>query len=569
MDAHTSLKPRSTIAWLGLIAGCTLFTFACCMPLGGDISPAGQKMLGITLLMACLWMTQGLPIEVTSLLPLVAFPLCGIMGAADVSKCYMNSNILLYFSGFVLAVGIEETGLHRRVALALLSVMGTTPSLLMLGMMLNAALLSMWMSNTAITLLMLPIAIAIYETMHDSIASQKTDDDDDAISNTSTKDMTAVDPDSVSSDNTEETETKTRLIDQWGEQFLLAIAYAASIGGMATLIGTPTNIVFQGFWNKKAADSSELISAGKWMIMFAPFALVFLIFVWRYLSWPFRKMQADPKIQHAISKRLHALGTISPQEWVMGGLFITTAFLWLTRKNITFDQYTLIYGWSGPLTTWLQGAANAGKAFQIDDSTVGMFMVALMFFVVVPKREAKAQGLGHSKEEAWSWKPIVSWETVQHKLPWGIFLLFGGGFALASGFEESKLTIWLGKLFADRIEGVPIFLIILGLCAMVTFLTEFTSNVATITTLLPILYSIALVLKIDPLILLIPATISASCAFMMPIATPPNAIVFGTGRVRMKTMVTRGIILNLVGILWIASVVYILGPPLLGIKLGE
>jgi sodium-dependent dicarboxylate transporter 2/3/5 len=524
IDHHDYVPPRNLVEWLGLIAGVIAFIFVLTMPSIEGLNPVGQRLLAVTLLMGIFWMTQALPVEMTSLFPLILFPLLGIQTPQIVSKCYMNSLILLYFSGFLLALGVEQSGLHRRIALYCLLLVGVTPRKLILGIMLATAFLSMWMSNTAITLLMLPIGIAVVQTLGESLKL----------------------PEELSQH------------EKWSGQFLLSIAYAASLGGIASLIGTPTNSAYVGFWGTtqffKSNPEALAVSSGSWIIAFLPIMVTFLLVAWFVMSFPFRNDKRDVEsIKVYLRERLNSLGKLKSPEIAMGLIFFTTAILWLTRATITFDKYVLLNGWEDVVSEWLHVGLPESVKIKIDDSTVGFLMVAIMFLVVVRQKKR--------------WTPLITWDLVQKKMPWGILLLFGGGFALSEGFESAGLTGWLGGQFASVMQGVPLIVVVLGVSALVTFLTEFTSNVATVNTLLPVLYGTAIALKLDPRLLMIPATVSASFAFMLPIATPPNAIVFGSGKISMQRMMSQGFFLNLIGICIMTIGMYVMVIPVFGIPL--
>lgn len=512
-------------ALLAAIGGITLaILFA---PTPEDLPPTAQRLAAMTVMMGLLWMTQAIPISVTSLIPIAAYPLLGIQAAKVVSKAYMDHVILLYFTGFIIAIGIERWGLHKRMALGCIYAMGTSPGKLMLGFMIATALMSMWISNTASTLLMLPIGVALLQSLRDDKSAG-------TISASSARQHAL-----------------------FSGMFVLSIAYAANIGGMSTLVGTPTNIAYVGFWSngnlaQKHPEAAN-VSPGEWMFVFVPLAIVMLLMTWRLLLIPVGRVSRGQNVTRAmIARRLRELGNPAWGEIAMAIIFVSTALLWVFRSPIRFGSTDLIPGWSSWVVAW-SDRINPNielRTSDIHDSTVGMLMVLLMFLVRAPRGEQQ------------TWQPLMDWDTIQERIPWGILLLFGGGFAIAGAFQQTGLAEWVGVRFADLLEGQSSIVLVLGICLLMTFLTEFTSNVATVNTLLPVLYGASMQLGIDPRLLMIPATISASCAFMLPIATPPNAIVFGSGLIPMSRMIRYGIIVNLIGVALITTVTFVLLRPI-------
>lgn len=512
--------------------------FAFFWPSVDGLSAQGQRLAAVVLVMAILWVSQAIPIAVTSLIPLAAFPLLGIQPAKVVSVAYINQTIFLYLCGFIIALGIERWELHRRIALYCVFLLGSGPKRIVLGFMTATALLSMWISNTASTLLMLPIGLALVTTIEKAIHPG----DDDSVLDS------YADGDSP--------------IDKLGTVLVLGIAYAASIGGVSTLVGTPTNIAYDGFW--KNPENAELFpqaaetSAGEWIVVFFPLSFLFLLICWGVLTMRIGKLPGMEKLSRPfIRKQIQSLGRLSTGEWAMLFIFMTTAILWVTRQPIRFEAggAPVLPGWGPAFEAMLiQNGMDASTAKgAVHDSTVGMLMALLMFLIPVWRSDTRR------------YEAMMNWETVENKVPWGIILLFGGGFAIAGAFQSTGLAAWLGERIADVLAGQPTILLVAGICLLMTFLTEFTSNVATINTLLPVLLGTAMQLEIDPRLLMIPATVSASCAFMLPIATPPNAIVYGSGKISMRQMIRAGIALNLIGVLLVVLVTFLLLIPVMGI----
>jgi sodium-dependent dicarboxylate transporter 2/3/5 len=458
------------------------------------------------------WVTEALPIPVTSIIPIVLFPLLNIMPTGQVTINYGHHLIFLFLGGFIIALTIERWNLHKRIALRIIHLIGTNQRKIIFGFMLATAFLSMWISNTATTMMMIPIAMAIITQFRDS-----------------------------------KTETSpARGKNNFALALMLGIAYSASIGGIATIIGTPPNVVFVGILKANFPGAPE-ISFMQWMLLALPFSLTFLPLAWFYLVYvatPVKKENEGKIKSDFIEQELIALGPMSRAERSTLVIFIITGLLWLTRSDIDFGAVHMT-GWATLLE--LKG--------MVHDSTVAIAMAALTFIIPAgEKHEGKEQFLME-----WQWAKRV---------PWGIILLFGGGFALASGFQESGLTIWLGEQL-QTFQFLPLGLVILIVCAMATFTTEFTSNTAMASTLLPVLAGLSLALEINPIILMIPATISCSTAFMLPIATPPNAIVFGSGYLQIRDMVRVGFVMNIIGLILIFLFVQLLLEPVFNINWNQ
>jgi len=524
-NAYEAMPTR--VGRTGLICGPLLFLLITLAPTPTGMTVEAQRLVGVTIWMAVWWMTQAAPIAATSLIPLALFPLLGISSAKDVPTAYMNRSVVLAMGGFIVALGMERWGLHRRIAYHIVRILGTAPRRMVLGFMCATALLSMWISNTATTLLMLPIAMAILMSLDEVLSSDQSEEPPPDLSKLSLA-------------------------------LMLGIAYSASMGGVTTLVGTPTNIAFMGVWDHQFPNAPE-ISAGQWMISFIPLGIVFILCAWGLFTW---NLPAIPRLESLgrkfFQQRLRELGRPSRGEWTMFVLFLLTAILWVFRGQFRFQNYVLFDGWAMDLEWFLKSWGIAGSFTHeyVHDSTTVMAMVVLMFC------------LPGGTDETGKTRFIMDWQTAV-RLPWGLLLLFGGGFAIAAGFEETKLSEYFGGLFTHYAEGSPPLLIVIGICLMLTFLTEFTSNMATTQIFLPILGTAAVGLGIDPRLLMLPATVSTSCAFMLPIATPPNAIVFGSGRIRIADMVRYGIWLNLLGVLLITAVTFLLLVPIFGIDLGS
>ncbi len=458
-----------------------------------DLDPGHPQVtytFAVAMLMAVWWITEIIPLAVTALIPIVFFPLLGIMNGKDVSATYFNYVIFLFIGGFLVALAMERWNLHKRIALRILVFTGTGPMRLLFGFMAATAFLSMWISNTATVMMMLPIILSIIKNLEEHVDKKD--------------------------------------IHRFSMGLLLGIAYGASIGGIATLVGTPPNPIFVQILSIMFPQAPQ-ISFSDWFLFAMPITLIMFLFTWLYLYISF-KPAASWKSLKDISFRKHykELGKASFEEKVVLVDFILLAVLWLTRSGFTFGS-TVIHGWGSLLK----------NPSYINDGTVAIAMSLILFFI--PSKNKKG-------------KRILTRKTLL-KLPWNILILFGGGFALASGFKESGLSEWFGQQLS-LFQGQPTLLIILVIALGMTFLTEVTSNTATTQLILPILAGLSVSLHVNPLLLMLPATISASMAFMLPVATPPNAIVFGSKKISIITMAKTGLILNLFGAVIITLLSY-------------
>jgi len=454
--------------------------------------PVVAYTAGIAILMAVWWMTEIIPLGVTALIPVALFPLLGIMDGKSVSETYFNHLIFLFIGGFLMALAMEKWNLHRRIALRLLLWIGLSPARILIGFMLTSAFLSMWISNTATTMMMVPILLSIIVKM------------EELQTDSSVKNME--------------------------KALLLGIAYAASIGGIATLIGTPPNLSFVRIFKIYFPQAPD-ISFAEWLFFALPLSLLLLIitFVYLYLIF-FRKSKMNFNIgKEVISREYRALGKMRYEErWVLT-LFVLLALLWLFRRPIHLGDFS-IPGWSELFD----------RPKWITDGNIAIF-IGILLFLIPAKNQAKSNF-------------IMDWRTAE-RIPWNIILLFGGGFALASGFKESGLSTYIGSALTGLQHIHPV-IILLIIVATITFLTELTSNTATVETFLPILAALSIAVNLNPLFLMVPATIAASFAFMLPVATPPNAIVFGSKRLSINDMVKTGFWLNIIGIIILTLVSY-------------
>lgn len=510
-----------SISRAGWVVGLSLFAVILLVGAPKGLSPAGHRLAAVTALMGVFWVTQALPMEVTSLLPLVLFPLCGVQSAKSVAGAYFSDSSFLYLGGFLLALGIERWGLHRRLALHIVAWTGLGVRRIVLGFMLATFAISMWISNTASALLMLPIAMALLSALEHPV-----DADGPPIRDSD--------------------------FAPFGMATMLGLGYAATLGGMATLVGTPTNVVYVEVFHKQFPDGPPL-SAAQWMLTWTPCALAFLVVTWLLLTARLRTPARLAELDWTFfTDRIRELGPMRTGEWWMAAIFLVTAMLWLTRTGLDVGESFQLPGWNALGDRWLSWLGVENPRDFINDSTVAMGM-ALMMFAIPLRTQPRGE-----------WVPLMDWHTAA-RLPWGILLLFGGGFAIAEACRTTGLAEWAGLWLATSVRGLPTWLIIAVICLLVTFLSEFTSNVATANALLPIIAGLAVALGIDPRLLMLPATLAASCGFMLPIGTPPNAIVFGSGRIRITQMAGYGLLLDLIGVALIVAATFTLLAPQLQI----
>ncbi|MDA1275231.1 MAG: DASS family sodium-coupled anion symporter [Verrucomicrobia bacterium] len=480
------------------------------LPRPDGLSSDGWITLGCGGLMAVLWMTEALPIAVTALLPLVMFPILKVEAFSAVAVNYADSNIFLYMGGFFIAAAMQKWGLHRRIALRLLSMIGSSPRRIVLGFMVATAFISMWVSNTATAMMIYPIGLAVIVEMVENRSSVASGDSD---SNRG---------------------FRTAL--------MLGIAYSASIGGIATLIGTPPNLVFAGSVARLYPDAPE-ISFMNWFAVGILLTSVFLPIAWIVLTRVVFQVDGRPVAggRKTIREALEQLGPMGFGEQIVAVVFSLTAFAWITRGDLAIGSFA-VQGW----------ASRLNLSDTVNDSTVAMLAACLLFAIPVNLNEGKF---------------VLDWQSAE-RIPWGILIVFGGGIALADVFKSSGLSEWFGAQLS-LVANLPLPVMILLTCLTLTFLTELTSNVATATIFMPIVASMASVARVHPFLLMIPATISASCAFMLPVATPPNAIIFASGHVTIPEMVKAGFILNIVGVLLVTLLGYFVVVPVFDISLGS
>ena len=454
----------------------------------GVMSTEAWRVAAVGLWMATWWATEAIPVPVTAFLPLVVFEPLGISSLREAAAPYANPTIYLFLGGFMMAMAIDRWNLHRRIALAVIDNTGTDGRRLIGGFMLVCAVLSMWMTNTSTTIMLLPIVLSVSAVMRDNIPNLP---------------------------------EKTR--QDFQIAMLLGLAYSASIGGLATLIGTPPNALLMGFM----AENYDIeISFARWMLVGIPVSFVMLPIAWLLLTRVL--FPCDIPANEAVKKHLHQLrmelGAMSIPERRIGIIFVCLIMSWMLRR---------------PISDWL-GIGGLSDA--------GIVMTAAMLLFILPSGDAKQPRL-------------MTWDDVT-RLPWGVLILFGGGLSLAAAVSGSGLALWLGEQLAP-LNAWGTAVLVVASVALVIFLTELTSNLATTATLLPVMGAIAIQAGVPPIVLTVPITIAASCAFMLPVATPPNAIVFSTGAISIPQMVRAGILLNIIGIIIVSVAALFLAPVLL------
>lgn len=478
--------------WVGLLGGLFLFALLLMLPAPEGLSTSAWRTAAVGVLMGSWWITEAVPIAVTAFLPLVLFPVLGVAEIGDAAGPYANPLIFLFLGGFVIAQGMQKWGLHRRIALNIIRTLGSKPTAIVAGFMVSTAFLSMWVSNTATALMMLPIALSIIEL--------------------------------VPAGGPSESEVRDRK--NFSLAILLTIAYSASIGGMATLIGTPTNALLAGFLDE---TYGYRISFVQWMLAGVPLMLVGLVLTYWVLTrvlFPVY-MKELPGGRAVLDDELQLLGPISRPEVMVAAVFGLVALLWIFRPLLS------------------------GSLPGMSDTGIAMFGAVLLF--LLPVNAAKGEF-------------VLDWRTAE-RLPWGVLILFGGGLSLAASIQNTGLATWIGSGLSG-ISTWPVLLIVLAVLIMIVFLTELTSNTATAAAFLPIVAAVSIGIGQNPLMLAIPTVLGASCAFMLPVATPPNAIVYGSGALTIPQMARAGIWLNVLFILLITVLTYTLVFPVFNVEPG-
>ncbi|HEY5688146.1 MAG TPA: DASS family sodium-coupled anion symporter [Yeosuana sp.] len=482
--------------WSGIVALLILMIF----PVPDGMQPEALKALGVALLMAIWWVSECIPIYATAFVPIALFPLLGILDASTTTENYGHNYVLMLLGGFFLAKSIELSGLHKRVALYIISKLGTSRRRIILSFMIATAFLSLWIANVAVVLLMLPIALAIVD---------------------------------------KEEENKERN-PKFGLALMLAIAYAASVGGTGSLIGTPPNMVFAGVFAKTFPDLPE-IDFLEWMKLGTPIVIILLPIIWIYIIKYFKISGNFAGSKEVINEEIIAIGKLSKMEKRVFIVFLFTAIGWIFRRDIDLDGL-IIPGWSSLL----------GIADYVHDSTVAIVSAVSLF--AIP-----------SGNKVSSKKPtmLLDWKSAS-KVPWGVVMIVGGGYAIADSFNHTGLATFLGSKLSF-ISNYPVIIILVIVILLMIFITEINSNTATANIFLPVLAAMAVAGQINPLLLMIPATFACSFSFMLPSGTGTNAVIFGSNRVTIPEMAKCGLGLNFLCVILLTMLMYMYVLPVLSL----
>lgn len=482
---------------IGLLLGLAFLALCVLLPPPEGMRPEALRALGVALLMASWWVSECIPIYATAFVPIALFPLLGILDSSTTAENYGHNYVLMLLGGFFLAKSIEISGLHKRLALFIIKRLGTNRQKLILSFMIATAMLSFWIANVAVVLLMLPIAIAIIDKEEHSVHKKN-----------------------------------------FGLAMMLAIAYAASIGGTGSLIGTPPNMVFAGVMEKMFPDSRE-IDFLEWMKIGVPVVIILLPIVWFYIIKYFKINGKFEGSEAIIEGEIKALGKISAYEKRVFMVFLFTAFGWVFRKDLAIGDFVL-YGWSSLL----------GVEGLVHDATVAIVAALLLFIIPAGDKTGKN-------------KSLLSWPDAA-KVPWGVVMIVGGGYAIAESFKQTGLADYLGGALSF-ISAYPPIIILIIIITLMIFITEINSNTATANIFLPVLAAMAIAGSINPYLLMIPATFACSFSFMLPSGTGTNAVIFGSNRVTIPEMAKCGLGLNFLGIIMLTLMMYVYILPVLSI----
>lgn len=483
--------------YVGLLTGIVLFLIIYLLPNPSGMSTEGKNALAVVALMTVWWIFESIPVYATAFVPLVLYPMFKVLPAGETAGNYGHSYVLMMLAGFLLAKSIESSNLHKRIALALMNTLGTSRQKLILSLMIATALISMCIANVTTALLMLPIALAII-TRDEAATGGKT---------------------------------------SFGPAMMLATAYSASIGGVATLIGSPTNLIFLGIMEKIFPDAPS-ISFLMWLKIGLPVTILFLPVVWFYLIKYFKITGSIAGSQEIVKEELKSLGKMTPVEKRVMWVFALTTLAWIFRDELVFGQFK-ITGWSNLL----------GLEDYVHDSTVAMASAIFLF--------ALPDGSG---------KRLLDWKSAS-QIPWGVVMIVGGGYAIAAGFQSTGLASWLGTQLAF-ISAFPFWIVLVIVVGFILFFTELNSNTATANIFLPVLASIAIAGQTNPLLLMIPATFASTFAFMMPAGTGPNTVIFASERITVSEMVRCGFWLKLISLVMLTLILYFIIIPILNLDTG-
>lgn len=524
----TGTGPPSPLrVWGSRIGGLVLALVVYLATAGAELSDDGRVVAALATLMAVWWMSEAVPLSATALLPIVALPGLTELAVEDVTSPYANPIVFLFLGGFLIAIAMQKWNLHRRIALLTLRRVGTHPRRIILGMMIATAFLSMWVSNTATALMMLPIALSVFTLVVENSDLTKGAEGADGPAAADVQGQLE-DGQAISS---VVDDPSVRL---FGVALMLSIAWSASIGGLGTLLGSPPNAIVSGYISD---ELGETVGFAQWMMLGVPLVVLFIGIAWLLITRVLYRFDLDsiPGGDELIDRQISELGPVSRGEKVVLAVFVGAATLWIVPGLLAqSDTLAEAAPWLGEL-----------------DDTVIAIAAGLVLFLIPGDDEGRM---------------ALEWRDAEEGLPWGVLLLFGGGLSLAAAVAGTGLDEWFGA----QVEGLgtlPVVLLLLAVVTIVLLLTEVTSNTATAATFIPILGGVALGVGVDPQTLLIPAALAATCAFMLPVGTPPNAIVFGSGTVTIGEMARGGAVLNVVGVVLITIVTVLIGPFALGLAL--
>lgn len=493
--------------WGVRIGGIVASTIVYALLASADMSADARAVAAIATLMAIWWITEAIPLAGTSLLPIVLIPALTERTTGDTTASYANPIVFLFLGGFLLAIAMEKWQLHRRIALHTVRMVGVTPNRIVLGLMLATGFLSMWVSNTATTLMMLPIGFSVLGLVAGKDFGE------------GQLDVRSLDPQ----------------VAAFGVCLVLAIAWSASMGGLGTLLGSPPNAIIAGYASEELGIAIGFVD---WMILGVPLAFTFIVIGWVLMTrvlYPF-SLDAIPGGRGLIGDEIARLGSMSKGERMVALVFGSAAFLWIVPGLLSeLPAVAVAVPWLG----------------EFSDAVIAI-AAGLVLFMLPGDSEGRA---------------VLDWQDAEAGVPWGVLLLFGGGLSLAGAVAGTGLDAWFGAQVTG-LAALPAILLIASVVAIVLFLTEVTSNTATAATFIPVLGGVALGIGVDPMGLLIPAALAATCAFMLPVGTPPNAIAFSTGAVTIGQMARGGLVLNLIGIALITGFVYLFGGIALGLDFG-
>ncbi|CAI5668232.1 unnamed protein product [Oreochromis niloticus] len=571
MGDRRMLKKLSEALWNYYTLLLIILTPLLLLPLPLVIGTKEAECGFVMLLMAIYWVTEVIPLSMTAMLPAILFPLLGIMSSSNVAKEYFNNFHFLLVGVVCLATSIEKWGLHRRVALRLVTLVGVNPAWLLLGFMSGCAFLSMWVQNTSAVTMVMPIVDAVLQQILKAHEEGYSGEDNPTLELDEINNCTAKNKETQSTQPDVPTETFTSVqipaesqpaADEAAENvstascrrrqgrmlckaMCIGIAYSSSIGGITTLPGTSANLIFSEYLNQVYPDCNS-INFGNWLLLCLPISVIMLLLTWFWLYWLFigsdfkflwqcrgEQSERERAVKKVLEDEYKKLGAISSQEIFTGVVFVVMILLWLTRSP------GFIPGW---------GSLFPHKSNYITDATVALVLGVLLFFV-------PAHGPSRKYES------MISWKEFQASMPWQVALLVGGGFALAKGAEESGLSLWVARLMTP-LGDLPVLATVTIACLIVTTLTEVTSNAATITIFLPILSPLAEAIHVNPLYILIPATLCTSFSFLLPVSNPPNAVVYAYGHITIMDMVKAGLGVNMIGVLALLLAIATWGIPL-------